>query len=410
LSLNWRLTNRDSATSVAFYAWVDSTSTKPPANPSGSGYVWTSGGQTANTAWMTPASIDVSARITAPGTYYLKIAMYTTYGSSGSSATGGFDNVQLSWTSVPGLTSALEQYWKIATLPNRPSTAYTFNLRAHMTPVPNSDNDIFGFYYSTNVVGSDPTTGTYTLLVNVTSASDVTSAVPLPSSLGGATVWIKAVDSNRYVGSTNLANLFVDLMYLNANTPSGTTGATLTSPGDSTAVNSIDAGDQSGDGIWDLVVGTAGGRVFKYAGSVGGLVTPGACYYAVSGACGTAGTSIVGVKWGNMSTAGSATGLDIVIAFGTTARVITGGGSSGTLIANVPSMSPSNTITALAVGDINGDGWDDVMIATSAGLVAWWANLGGALSWTGQVTIYNIGANVYSLAIGDTNNAQYMGR
>jgi hypothetical protein len=111
-----------------------------------------------------------------------------------------------------------------------------------------------------------------------------------------------------------------------------------------------------------------------------------------------------------MSTAGSATGLDIVIAFGTTARVITGGGSSGTLIANVPSMSPSNTITALAVGDINGDGWDDVMIATSAGLVAWWANLGGALSWTGQVTIYNIGANVYSLAIGDTNNAQYMGR
>ncbi|MEK6987261.1 MAG: FG-GAP-like repeat-containing protein, partial [Candidatus Thermoplasmatota archaeon] len=203
LDLNWKLINLNGASSAAFYAWVDATSGKPPANPSGSGYVWTSGAQTVNTIWMLPASVDVSSKITAPGTYYLKIAMYTTYGSSGGAATGGFDNVALSWTSVPGQTSALEQYWRINTLPNRPGTAYTFNLRARMSPVPSPDLDTFGFHYSTNVVGTDPTTGTYTLLVNVTSATDVSSAVPLPSSLGGATVWIKALDTNRFVGSTN---------------------------------------------------------------------------------------------------------------------------------------------------------------------------------------------------------------
>ncbi len=408
LILNWKAINLNGASSETFYAWVDPTSTKPTNPPSGT--FWTIGTATAIGGWNS-WSQDVSSRITAPGTYYLKIAMYTSYAGSGTNALGGFDNVVLTWTSPPGQTSALEQYWKINTLPNRPGTAFTFNLKAHMSPVPNSDNDMFSFYYSTNVVGSDPTTGTYTLLINITSASDpgTPTSVPLPSSLTGATVWIKAIDTNRYVGSTSLDVLSVDQMYINANTPSGTTGATLTNPVGSTQVNSIDAGDQNGDGISDLVVATAGGRVFTYMGSVGGLVTPASCLYAVSGACGTAGTSIVGVKWGNMSTAGSAPGLEVVIAFGTTVRVLNG--NSGAVIANsLPPMSPSSTITALAVGDINGDGSDDVMIATSGGLVAWWANLGGALSWTGQVTVYTINANVYSLVIGDTSNANYVGR
>jgi len=406
LSLDWKLINLNGASRAQFYAWIDSSAAKPPASPSG--YVWTSNAQSANTAW-TPVSLDVTGAFAAPAslpvTYYLKIAMYTTYTSGGAAATGGFDNVQVSWTSLTGPTSALEQYWKIGPLPNRPGTAFTLNLKAHMNLNPNADNDIFSFSYATNVVGSDPTTGTYTFLVNITAVPpnpDATPAVPLPASLTGATVWVRVVDTNRFVGSTGQEILSVDQLYINANTPTGTTGAALTNPGDATAVNSIDAGDQDANGIKDLIVATTGGRVFKYMGSVGGLITPGAALYT------TGGTSIVGVRWGNMSTAGSAPGLDVVIAFGTTIRVLSG---TGTVIAaSLPPMNPVDTITALAVGDINGDGPDDVMITTSGGLVAWWANLGGALAWTGQVLVYNIGAATYSVAIGDTNNAQYMGR
>ncbi len=273
-----------------------------------------------------------------------------------------------------------------------------------------TDTDIFSVYYATNVVGNDPTTGTYTLLLNVTSTTDALFTVPLPAGVQGKTVWIKAVDSNRYVGNTGLDSLYVDLMYINANTPSGTTGVSLTNPGDSSAVNSINAQDANGDGISDLAVATASGHVFKYLGSSGGLQAPGACHYsnAVSGQCTAAGTSIVGVRWGNLSDAYP--GLEIVIAYGTTIRVIRGDVANTVITSNLPAYSPSSTLTALAVGDVNGDGPDDVVVGTSGGVIVFWANLNAAVSWTAAITIYNVGAQIYSLVIGDGSNAQYVGR
>lgn len=84
---------------------------------------------------------------------------------------------------------------------------------------------------------------------------------------------------------------------------------------------------------------------------------------------------------------------------------------ANTVILNgLPAFSPSTSITAFAVGDINGDGWDDVAIGTSGGGVFLWENLGGGTSWTYAVQVDNTGAPIYNLALGDSTNSQFMGR
>src|SRR3989454_9598304 len=136
------------------------------------------------------------------------------------------------------------------------------------------------------------------------------------------------------VGNVNLDTVFVDQMYVRAATPSGTTGVNLAGP--ATAINAIDADDQDGDHFADLVVGTAGGKVWKYMGSLGGLTTPAGGDYIAPSAIG-------GVKFGNISS--TQAGLEIVIAFGTTVRVLTGDGGSGTVInTDVPQDSPGYAI------------------------------------------------------------------
>ena len=392
---------------VSFYAFVDTTAGAPPLVPSGcvssgSGACWTSGSITTTRPWTSLSDFAITGRVLTPGTYYLKVAMYSTYLAGGVQSIGGFDNVVLQWSSQAGSTSALEQYWRIQTLPTRPGTSFTFKLFGHETggsTPPDYDN--FTFSYATNIVGNDPTTGTYTTMLTVNSATDANYQFALPSSVSGQTVWIRAVDTNRIVGDTNMDSLFVDFLTINANTPSGTTGITL--PGPTSTVTSIDAQDANGDGPIDLVAGTTNGNVWKYLGGAGGLVLAGGALWYSDG-----GVAIVGVRWGNFST--TFPGLEIALSFGTTIRIVRGD-VPGTVIQNsLPTFSPLTSITAFGVGDINGDGWDDVVIGTSGGSLFLWENLGGGTSWTAAVNVDNVGAPIYSLAIGDSTNSQYVGR
>ena len=408
LNLSYRITSFNApGGAVTFYAFVDTASGAPPQSPTSASYVWTSGPLTSTGSWTSVSGINVASKVTGTGTYYLKVAMYTTYQSSGFGSTqGGFDNVALRWSSTPGSTSALEQYWRIGPLPTRLGTAFTFNLIGHETggtTPPEYDN--FTIAYSTDVGGTDPTTGTYTTMFTVQGTSDRSYSFALPVSVAGKTVWVRAIDTNRVVtGSPSYDSLFVDQMYINANTPSGTTGVTLTNPGDSSTINMIDAQDQNGDHYWDLVVGTSNGHVFEYMGSPGGLQIPSSyLYYAGSG------NSIVGVAFGNFST--NYPGLEIALAFGTTVRVIRGD-TGGVIMNALPPFSPSSTITAFAVGDINGDGWDDIAIGTagSSGAIFLWENLGQGTSWTYAVTLDTVGSTVFSIVLGDTTNSQYLGR
>jgi flagellin-like protein len=405
LSLNYEITVNNAANGVTMYAFVNATCGKPPQSPTSS--AWSSGSITGTRGWTT-ASVSVGQLLTtAPmstvTTYCLEVAMYARYGATGSgNSVGGFDNVLLSWSSTPGSTSALEQYWRIGPLPTRPGTAFTFNLYGHESGGP-PEYDNFTIAYATNVVGDDPTTGIYTTMRTVAGSSDTSYTYALPAGVAGMTVWIRALDTNRLVTATpTLDSLYVDRMWINANTPSGTTGVTLTADG--STVNMVNAQDANGDGYYDLVAGTQNANIYKYTGGTGGLTSNGLWYGAGSG------NAIVGVKWGNFTT--SFPGLEIALAFGTTVRIIRGDVANTVIQSSLPAFSPSATITAFAVGDINGDGWDDVAIGTtgSSGAIFLWENLGQGTSWTYAVTLDSVGSTVFSIVLGDSTNSQYMGR
>src|SRR2546430_12498431 len=166
----------------------------------------------------------------------------------------------------------MQQYWRITQVPSRPGTTFTYSLLARHTA--NTEGDTFVFAYATNAVANDPTTGTYTTMFWVNATTDTTYSFILPSSVAGKQVWMRALDLDHTVGNTILDTLFVDQMYIQASTPSGTTGVSLTNPGDASQVNAIDADDRNADGYWDIVAGTANGNVFKYIGGLGGGQKP----------------------------------------------------------------------------------------------------------------------------------------
>lgn len=414
VSLDYELTANGAtgAPGVTFRVYVEASAGAPTTTP-----VWTvsyPGGTTAGWTHVAPISIPASA-LPKPGTYYVKVVMSTTCGSTAcTTTTGGFDNVMVSWASTPGTTSALEYYWYLGVMPTRPGITFNFVVRAQGTY--SSDFDNFTFAYSTNVVGGVPTSGTYTPLyppytsqtTNVTVTANppaVTNAnVTLPTTIQGLGVWIRVTDVNRVVGSTSLDNLTVSRLYIYTFTPSGSTVQQLSGPVSGSTVTSSNAGDQNNDGISDLVVGTSAGRVYLYLGS-----RPVGLQYAGTLEYYTGGAAIVSVKFGNILGNVTKYGLQIVFATGTTVSFVNPS-SPGTTFGN-PIAVTQGTVTAMAVGDVNGDGVDDVVVGTANGYVMLYANFGTGYSWSPAVLISLTSAQIYyNLSIGDAANNLYVGR
>ena len=408
LSLDWQVTTFGATGGrVELYAFVDPAAGAPVLGQE----VWSSGPLFGPTAWANVSNLDVSGRIVASGTYYLKVAMRTQNAAAGATSTGGFDNVGVTWSSTGGDASELEHYWRLTLLPIRPGTTFSFNLEARHNV--NGEGDNFVFAYSMNVILDNPLTGTYTTMVWVNATADQTYSFILPATVAGKVLWIRVLDMDRTVGNTNLDGIFVDQMYVRADTPSGATGSSLTNPGDATGVMSIDADDQNGDGYADLAVGTAGGRVFKYLGSPGGLQTPGGALV------GPLGAEVVGVRFGAISD--SQAGLEVAVAFGRIVRVYTAFGATGTPIPGAEvrtteTGASGNVITAFGVGDVNGDGFDDIVVGTDSpgmtksGELLLWINRNNGLSWSPVIRVNVVGAKVWSIALGDASKAQYLGR
>lgn len=409
-NVSYRVFSASGAT-LKLVAWVSSSASAPTLT-STTGSIWASNILSAATGWSsvqvqyTSANWTNPTKISAPGTYYLKLEVVASYGASGSTVIG-FDNAQLYWVSTAGPTSALQHYWYLGTMPTRPGITFSFVLNAQGNA--STDFDNYTFAYSTNVVGNDPTTGTYTTITipptgNVTSAP-TTANVSIAQNLQALSVWIRVLDTNRVAYSSVLDTLTVSRLYIYTFTPSGSTVQQLSGP--TTSVTSSNAGDQNGDGVSDLVVGTSGGRAFLYLGSKPtGLQFTGTQEYYTGGA------SVVSVKFANIRGNVSKYGLQLAIATGTTIYFVDPS-SPGTTYGNQIAVNTGTqgTVQAMGAGDVNGDGVDDVVVGTSTGFVMLFANFGYGYSWSTPVIVYSAGAQVYfNLAIGDAANNLYVGR
>ncbi|OGY28430.1 MAG: hypothetical protein A2Z42_00585 [Candidatus Woykebacteria bacterium RBG_19FT_COMBO_43_10] len=101
LSLDWRsIAYQAIPDSFRVYAFVDTTSGAPTLGQQ----VWNSGEITGMTSWFSIVNIDVSSKVTAAGTYYLKVAVLVDYPNNATRGpyTVGFDNVSLTWSKIVG--------------------------------------------------------------------------------------------------------------------------------------------------------------------------------------------------------------------------------------------------------------------------------------------------------------------
>jgi len=383
---------------LRLYAFVDSS----PAIPVLGEEVWSTT-LTAIGPWTTSPSIGAGSRITGVGTYYLKIVARTQHvtGIGGTPTIAGFDDVTLTWTSSPGPVSELKHDWRIQQLPNRPSSTYRLFLEGLRSVSPDGD-DVFSVAYAIGSAGGPPADTEFRTVINVTATTETLYESPLPN-LGGKIVWVRVMDKDRFVGNIDIDAVSVDQLYIRIQSTGGPTGTEIDLA--SGAVTAIDAGDQQSDGFADLVAG-ATGEIFRLIGSAGGLINAGLWH--------TQGTAaITGIRWINGTMAYS--GLELAFSTGSNAYVITGSGVYAP-ISGALAAPGANTIAAFGAGDVDGDGDDDLVIATGGvniGAVRYWRNLGGGTAWDRSpegINIDNLGKQIYDLDLGDISNSADLGR
>jgi len=401
VDLNHRFIQKGSMfNQMILYAFVDSSSAAPVLADA----VWstTYPSSASPGPWTDIAPVSADSRVTGPGTYYLKVVARTQYNTGGSGSTttiAGFDNVTLNWTSSSGPVSEMKHYWRIQQLPNRPASTYTINIEGLAATSP--DGDTFSIAWAVGVPATPPADSNFATVATITTPSDSSFSSSLPTTLGGQFVWVRVVDTNRDVGNVDNDTVSVDRLYIRVASSGGSTGTDvdLASGG---GVTSLDADDVQGDGFADVVAGTSNGKIYRLYGSSGGLINQGQWHTQGSSA-------ITGIRWVNATTAGIAS-LEIAFSTGSNAYVITGSGSLATIAGP---LAAGGTVSAFAAGDVDGDGDDDFMLATSAGGVRYWRNLGGALSWDRSpngIDIDGLAVQIYDIDLGDLSNSAYRGR
>jgi hypothetical protein len=167
------------------------------------------------------------------------------------------------------------------------------------------------------------------------------------------------------------------------------------------------AGDVNGDGYSDVIIGEPGNnKVFVYYGSSSGLAATAA--WTATQTSGNFGSSV--------SLAGDVNGdgySDVIIgASGANKAYCYYGGSGGP--ATTASWSATGTggygVTVAAAGDVNGDSYSDVIVGTSTGNMAYAyygsaSGLATSASWSSPAGTSNFGYSV--AAAGDVNGDGY---
>jgi hypothetical protein len=299
-------------------------------------------------------------------------------------------------------TSALEHYWKLQTLPNRPSSTYTMYVKGYRQNNGTEENDNFLFFYS--ITGQNGFY--YGPVINVSATTEgAAQSYTMPPSVAGQTIWVKVIDSDRTANRNQWDHLYVNVLNVTVATTGGVTGADISIPDGNNAMV-LDAGDQNADGYADLVVGTSGGNVYKLMGSTAPF-PPLTVAFAVPGG------SISGVKFADCYLGTSSPGLEIVASSGPTVYIYQANGVTGILKITLTTPN-SETITALTAGDVDGDHDDDIVAATGGtniGTIVYWRNNAGSWVFPNPYPpAFSIGSPIYGIALGDVSDSRFMGR
>jgi len=338
---------------------------------------------------------------TTTGTVYISVT--DNGGTNGEAIDKVFVDHMYIETFIPaGDRSVLEHKWKLTKLPNRPGSTYTMYVKGYRND-PGTEGDNFAFYYSTSG-SSGPWAGP---AVTVNQGTEALYSYALPAGVAGADVWIKVVDTDRRVNYLQLADIYVNVLNITVQTAGGITGIDINLDDGANGMV-LDAGNQNDDNnpatpeFDDIVVGTGNGNIYKSMGSPGGLLPP-------TGKHASPGGSISGIKFADAYL--TKPGLEIVASTGASVYVYTGGGTAGVLLKTLTTPS-SETIKALAAGDVDADGDDDIVVTTGGtnmGRIVYWRNNWG--DWVSPtVPGFSIGVPIWAIDLGDASNSAHRGR
>jgi hypothetical protein len=279
-----------------------------------------------------------------------------------------------------------------------------------------SAGDVNGDGYADLVVGADTSNTAYVYLGGATGLSTTPTILTGPA---GSNAFGRPVTSAGDVNGDGYADLVVGApvsntayVYFGGATGLATTPTTLTGPAGSNAfgVSVASAGDVNGDGYADLVVGaSASNTAYVYLGGATGLATTPATLAGPAGS-----------RFGqSVASAGDVNGdgyADLVVgAFGSNTAYVYLGGATGVATTPTTLTGPAGSsyfgYSVASAGDVNGDGYADVVVGASVSNAAY-VYLGGAtgLATTPTTLTGPAGSGAFSASVasaGDVNGDGY---
>ncbi len=291
------------------------------------------------------------------------------------------DLVQVNHHQPSGQTGGLEHKWQTQVL-TAGGNSYRFFVEAYHTT--NTDLDDFTFQWSAAVDGP----WTDMVVITKIADNDQYQSFSLPNTVGGTSIYIRAIDNDRLPGKLNLDTLYIDHMFVRRFlvTPNFNTIAT------GSVVWDLSLGDIDGDDDVDIVAGLESGSVRISYNDGTGESWPTFTSLTGSGA-------VYAVDVGYIDSDDS---LDVVA--GTSDNKVywwTNGAWTRTTI-----DTTDTAVRSLRVGDVDGDFWDDIVVGTEignqvTGKILLYRNQGGA-GWD-EIIVDSLATTFWDVDIGDAD-------
>lgn len=277
--------------------------------------------------------------------------------------------------------SSLTHVWRIPSI-TAGEASYSFYVEANHTS--NSENDNFTFQNSTD-------NSTWYTMLNVTKTTDDNSldSYSFTVALSG-TIYIRVIDVDSTSGYTVNDTLYVDKMFIRS--MSVETGSINITAGSNNTL-SLAIADIDNDGDNDIISGDSSGKVYQCLNSGTGTSW-------TNTQVGDAGSAVNGLGIGKL--AGDITSKRD-IAVGTSDGKIYVFSNDGSWTRATVDASVGSQVNGLVVGDVYGDGDDDIVIGCSGGYVYYYDNINPSSNAWDKIEVDSVDVVVYAVDAGDVS-------